>query len=489
MGPYSTRASAQNVGESRIDSSSDPAPDPYDEEWDWDSAYTTSEDDSQDPDFDPDDPDGDVCGRPRTKKATDGAPPVDYDEAEQTFLDRLTRQERKQFEEQEKKLWEDADVAHDAMMPLRFRILSSSMPSAYQLLALQKVRQLREMDSTAGEYHKLLHWLEGMVRLPLGKFRPLPIDASAPVDQTHTFLGNMLTRLDQVVYGHTETKVQIVQTFARWIANPHARGLALGIQGPPGVGKTSLVKDGICTALGLPFASIPLGGANDLAYLDGHGFTYEGSTWGRIADALMACQCTNPVLFFDELDKVSDSSRGQEIVHLLIHLTDPAQNVAFHDKYFHGIEIDLSKAIMIFSYNDESLISPILRDRLVTICLKGYTQEQKTQIARHYLLPSVLKDYGFAADAIRLSAEVLREVMQRTAEEQGVRHLRRNLDSIVGNVNVLRWVPFHDQARFVSSPTFQPFPVSFPFEVQSHHLTYFLRPPPEVPTSHAMMYL
>ena len=137
------------------------------------------------------------------------------------------------------------------------------------------------------------------------------------------------------------------------ITNPKAIGCAIAIQGPMGTGKTTLVKEGISKILNRPFAFIALGGATDSSFLEGHGYTYEGSTWGKIVQILIDSKCMNPVIYFDELDKVSETPKGDEIINILMHITDSTQNSHFNDKYFGGIDFDLSKAIIIFSFNFE----------------------------------------------------------------------------------------------------------------------------------------
>ena len=126
-------------------------------------------------------------------------------------------------------------------------------------------------------------------------------------------------------------------------------GNVLAIQGPMGNGKTTtLIKEGISKSLNRPFAFIALGGASDSSFFDGHCYTYEGARWGRIVDILHKCKCMNPIICFDELDKVSDTSKGDEIINMLIHMTDSSQNKEFHDNYFPGVDIDLSKVLFFF---------------------------------------------------------------------------------------------------------------------------------------------
>lgn len=199
---------------------------------------------------------------------------------------------------------------------------------------------------------------------------------------------------------------------------------------------TTLVKNGICKSLGLPFGFVPLGGISDGSFLIGHSYTYEGSRWGRIVDILMSCGVMNPILFFDELDKVSNTYHGEEIKNILIHLTDSTQNTDFHDKYFSDLSLDVSRALMIFSFNDRTVIDPILLDRMVVIKTQGYTTKEKVSIVKQHLLQEVCEKYGLKTDDIVMSEAVIRSIISRSEEEQGVRNLKRSLDNIVSQLNL-----------------------------------------------------
>eukprot|EP00976_Prorocentrum_cordatum_P063288 1177036-Prorocentrum_minimum.AAC.8 len=132
----------------------------------------------------------------------------------------------------------------------------------------------------------------------------MPVSQNSNPQEIKEFLVNTKHILNTEVYGHCDAKDQIIRIVAQWISNPNSKGNVIGIHGNPGVGKTTLIKNGVCKALGLPFAFIPLGGANDSSYLDGHSYTYEGSCCGKIVEVLMKNKYMNPVLYFDELDKV-----------------------------------------------------------------------------------------------------------------------------------------------------------------------------------------
>ena len=151
--------------------------------------------------------------------------------------------------------------------------------------------------------------------------------------------------------------------------------------------------------------------ATDSSTLEGHSYTYEGSTYGKIVDILIQSKTMNPVIMFDELDKVSDTPKGEEIIGILTHLTDPTQNTEFHDKYFSEIDFDLSKCLFIFSYNDDSKINPILKDRLYKIQTKGYDKKDKIIIANNYLLPIIQETIKFNEDHISNILEFYQQIL------------------------------------------------------------------------------
>jgi len=225
----------------------------------------------------------------------------------------------------------------------------------------------------------------------------------------------------------------------QWISNPSAIGTAIAIKGPMGTGKTTLVKEGISKILGRDFAFLALGGATDSSVLEGHGYTYEGSTWGKIVDILIKSKSMNPVIYFDELDKISDTPKGEEIAGILTHLTDTTQNSQFHDKYFSEIDFDLSKCLFIFSYNDESKVNPILLDRMYKIQTKGYEKKDKIVISNNYLIPTIIQQVNFKKDDIIIPNETIEYLIEEyTLGEKGVRNLKRCLEIIYTKLNLYR---------------------------------------------------
>ena len=204
---------------------------------------------------------------------------------------------------------------------------------------------------------------------------------------------------------------------------------------------TSLVKEGISKILNREFAFVPLGGATDSSYLEGHSYTYEGSTWGKIVDILIRSKSMNPVIYFDELDKISETPKGEEIIGILTHLTDTTQNSQFHDKYFAEIDFDLSKCLFIFSYNDPLKVNPILLDRMYKIKTMGYQVKDKIVIAKQYLIPKIRYEVNFKEGDIIIPDTTLNYIIENyTDKEDGVRNLKRCIEIVYKKLNLYRLV-------------------------------------------------
>lgn len=334
-----------------------------------------------------------------------------------------------------------SEHTHDK--PYKFRILTSAMENYAKNIAIYKSNQLQESEPGTGEYYKVKNWLDNLLAIPWGEYKSLQVEP-AEVGQ---YLANARSTMDQVIFGQSETKDVIIQIISKMIANPQKSGNVFAVFGPPGVGKTTIIKDGMSKALNLPFAFLSLGGATDSSFLDGHGYTYEGSTPGKIVEMLKKTKCMNPIFYFDELDKVSDTRKGEEVANLLIHLTDPSQNTLFQDKYLGNINIDLSKAIFVFSFNDITKVNPILLDRMELIYVNGFTLAEKLTITRDYLLPELLSTYCLYTDNrvdVEFTDDNLSYIISYNnlaalqQEEQGVRQIKRRIEKICSQLNIVK---------------------------------------------------
>ena len=325
--------------------------------------------------------------------------------------------------------------------PYRLTLLESNIPTFFKAVAMKKISLMRHMDVGDGEYYKIKNWVDTFMRIPFGVYETLPITMTNGIDNCTEFMENSRKILDDAVYGLNDAKMQIMQLLGQLITNPSAVGSAIGIQGSPGVGKTNLAREGISKILGRPFAFIALGGATDSSFLEGHSYTYEGSSWGKIVQILIDSKCMNPVIYFDELDKVSETPKGDEIIGILTHLIDTSQNNQFHDRYFAEIDFDLSKCLFIFTYNDESKINSILKDRMYKIQIKNYNKKEKTIIANNYLLPKIRDQVKFNFEDIIITDEIVHYIVDTYCDkEDGVRNLKRCLEIIHTKLNLCRLV-------------------------------------------------
>lgn len=360
--------------------------------------------------------------------------PLDLNDEEQEYYDDLPKSKRRKLTKQMKQV--EAFLA-EGDVPRKFRILDLPIADALKANVIKKLDMLAQMEEEGGDTHKLRTWIDGFMRIPFGRNVPLPVKLDDGPDPCAKFLAETRTSLEKAVYGMQPAKTQIMQILAQWIANPGSVGNVIALKGPMGVGKTSFARNGVANVLKRPFEFFSLGGATDSANFVGHSYTYEGSMWGRVVDSLINARCMNPVMYFDELDKVSETAHGQEIISMLIHLTDRSQNSQFHDRYFAGVDIDLSQCLFVFSFNDESRVHPILKDRMQVITCTGYSPDEKVQIVEKYIWPQMLertnfKDLTIKPDAVKF---LIREY---SSDEEGVRTLIRALETLTTRINLLR---------------------------------------------------
>jgi ATP-dependent Lon protease len=353
---------------------------------------------------------------------------------EQHYFDELPKSKQKKLGKQMKQL---AKLVSDGGVPYKFRVIELPVADMVKANVLKKIDMLDKMDAENGESYKLRNWVDGFLRIPFGVNVPLPVKLDDGPKPCSEFLADTRKTLDKAVYGMQSAKTQIMQILAQWLSNPTSVGNVIALKGPMGVGKTSFSRNGIASVLKRPFEFFSLGGAADSSNFVGHSYTYEGSMWGRIADSLMNARCMNPVMYFDELDKISTTPQGEEIVNLLIHLTDRSQNTQFHDRYFAGVDFDLSQCLFVFSFNDESKVHPILKDRMQVIHCSGYSSDEKKIILTQYVWPQILE--RIKIPDLKITDEAIKFLIQEYShEEEGVRTLMRSVETLVTRINLLR---------------------------------------------------
>ena len=343
----------------------------------------------------------------RTREAFDGR------QKEAVLRERL-RQIQKELGE--------TDSSGAELEDLKKAIQDAAMPPEAEEQALRELARLERMSDGAAEYSMTRTYLDWLIAMPWSKTDAEQLDierARAILDADH--------------YGLEKVKRRILEFLAVRKLNPQGRSPILCFVGPPGVGKTSLGQS-IAKALGLEFRRVSLGGVHDEAEIRGHRRTYIGSLPGNIAQAMRKAGRRNPVLMLDEVDKLSASHQGDPFSALL-EVLDPEQNNTFRDNYL-GVPFDLSKVLFIGTANVLDSIPGPLRDRMEIIELTGYTEEEKLQIARRYLLKRQLDANGLTADQVQVSEEALRRLIVDYTREAGVRSLERQIGALLRNAAV-----------------------------------------------------
>ncbi len=340
----------------------------------------------------------------------------------------------------------EGDPAQAETAALRERLEELDLPEDVRKEAERQLSRLESLPPAAPDFQVTRTYLELILELPWNSLTEDQLD----LDRARKIL-------DEDHYGLDKIKERILEHLAVMKLNPQAHAPILCFVGPPGVGKTSLGKS-IARALGRKFERFSLGGLNDEAELRGHRRTYIGAMPGRLIQAIRRAGVKNPLLMLDEVDKLGQGYKGDPAAALL-EILDPAQNDTFRDNYL-DLPFDLSKVFFIVTANTTDTIQRPLLDRMEIIHLSGYTDEEKREIGRRYLLPRRLKEAGLQPEQVTIPDETLDAIISHYTREAGVRELERQLGAVCRKIAV----------RFAEGPV-------EPLTIQPDDLDELLGPP------------
>ncbi len=327
---------------------------------------------------------------------------------------------RQQMRAIQKELGEDEGGERAEAELLRERLAAADLPDEVRTEAERELKRLERLPAAAPDYHVIRTYLEYVLELPWLKSSEDKLD-----------LNEARKILDEDHYGLEDVKERILEFLAVIKLRPDTKSPILCFVGPPGVGKTSLGRS-IARAMARQFERMSLGGMRDEAELRGHRRTYIGSMPGRIIQSIRRAGVNNPVLMLDEIDKLGNDYRGDPSSALL-EILDPQQNNTFRDHYL-DLPFDLSKVFFIATANQLGPIPPPLRDRMEVITIAGYSDMEKLQIARRYLIPRQIEENGLKPEQLSISDATVELISTRYTREAGVRQLERNIGRVARKV-------------------------------------------------------
>jgi len=332
----------------------------------------------------------------------------------------------------------------DTLETLKFKLKTLDTIPQNRAIITKRLKYIELIPITSTEYQKNINWLRHALNFPYNVIKTIPIDMNTPINEISNYISGVYKKLDNYIYGMQSIKEELISFVCKRISNPFSNNHILSLQGNNGVGKTRLAH-GLAEALDLPIKTINLGCISDVTYLTGHNFTYVDSEPGRIVQILNETRYKNCIIYFDELDKVHQTSKGQSINSFLTHLIDNTQNKKYQDVYLSGIELDLSNVFFVFSFNDINLIDKTVRDRLNVIKIKTHSIEDSIEICQKFIIPEICKNLNYS---IEIPKDTIRKVVvQYHSNNEGLRPIKRVFDSILSKLNVLRMLNISEQER------------------------------------------
>lgn len=316
---------------------------------------------------------------------------------------------------------------------LKDKILLLNVETKTKVFLLEKYENLKK--TSGSEYAKGEAWIKTVLNLPFKKYQNFNIKNTDTTKKINSYFERVRSHLDSKIHNMDYVKDEIMEFLARKITNPDSKGHVLALHGSAGTGKSKLLKT-LAEALELPFHQINFGGLNDVSVLSGHSETYVGSKPGKFVEILTSAGCINPIIFIDEIDKIS-SNKSKEINGILTHILDEEQNHEFQDNYLSNINIDLSKVFFVIAFNDIENVNTIVLNRMKVICINELTLDDKVTIAIEKMIPDIISSLSINC-SINLNQELVRYIIDyKVPEEKGVRQLKKCLEKIFNRINHL----------------------------------------------------
>lgn len=294
------------------------------------------------------------------------------------------------------------------LLDVQTKILALDTSDTNKSVILKHYKNTLTTDPNSTEYYKNKMFVDQAIAYPWNDF--FDIKSAVGKQSVAKFIQNLKEKLDEEIYGMDDVKNEFINMVCKFITNPTSNRNNIALYGAAGVGKNRFVKV-LSEVLGLPMREISLGGIKDASFFLGHGYVYVESGPGKIIQNMIDSKVSNPIIYFDELDKVSETDNGKDIYSFLTYLTDSSQNTQFTDHYFYGMKFDLSRVFYIFTFNDISKIDKILLDRLNIIYIRSPTDEETVKILSKHCLAEIIKNVGITKE-IKITNNQLEMIIQ-----------------------------------------------------------------------------
>lgn len=320
---------------------------------------------------------------------------------------------------------------------IKEKILNLETLDTNKTVIFKHYNNMKRTDSNSTEYYKNQLFVDAGLSYPWNSF--YNVNDQIQKIGILNFIELLKSRLDNEIYGMESVKNEIINVVCKFITNPHSNRNNIALYGPAGVGKSKFIKI-LSEILELPMKSISLGGIKDSSFFLGHGYVYVESGPGKILQNVIDSKISNPILYFDELDKVSETDNGKDIFSFLCYLTDPTQNTTFTDHYFYGMHFDLSKIFYVFTFNDINKIDKILLDRLNIINIECPSDNDIINIIEKHCIPEIIKNIGiknkivFGKDNIQSIINYCKDSFDKSITS-GIREYYRIIEKIILELN------------------------------------------------------
>ncbi len=320
---------------------------------------------------------------------------------------------------------------------LRQKILALPTSVENKSVIMKHYYNMKRVEQNSTEYYKNQMFVEQALQYPWSNYFDMK-EFIQGID-VKSFIMYVKESLDREIYGMNHVKDEIVNIVCKLITNPTSNRNNIALYGPAGVGKSKFIKV-LSNVLGLPMKVISLGGIKDSSFFIGHGYVYVESGPGKILQNIIDAKVSNPIIYFDELDKISETDSGKDIYSFLSYLTDSTQNSEFTDHYFYGMKFDLSKVFYVFTFNDINKVDKVLLDRLNVIHVGAPSEEEMVHILQKYCVPDILQNTGIQHKVFFTTEQVQTVItMSKTSVDatvsSGIRESFRILEKIILSVN------------------------------------------------------